>query len=336
MNFNGISQIGIVGGGSAALMLALEAAKKGVHTTLLDPQIDCIGAQVATEHIIATITNESIQKLSLRSDIVVFNTMLPYVLSSKLHAPTYPSRHVMNKLSNKKLVFNLLEEIQIPSVTTYYQDNKQDTYNVIEKLDFPFRFIKQYPDRIESMDILNEEDAADFILEEEKADSFLIQPIVSYERIIACLCIIDENGKITLYDPLEERFEEDKLCRIQIADSVSKTMLQKIARYNKKLLKEIAGTGVFTIKYGVKANKGVEFIEITPEISLSGVLTLEAYDMSVYEQYMHMILNMEVVAPSLIHNVHGTIRPTSMANIANMPYHIYNIGVARLCVTPND
>ncbi|WP_069998781.1 ATP-grasp domain-containing protein [Cellulosilyticum sp. I15G10I2] len=336
MNFNGINQIGIVGGGSAALMLALEASKKGIHTTLLDPQIDCVGAQVVTEHIIATITNESIQKLSLRSDVVVFNTSLPYVLNTKLHASTYPSRQVMNRLSDKKELLDLLEELQIPTITTYYQDNKADTFDKIENLTFPFRFIKQYADRIESMDITSAEDAADFILEEEKADSFLLQPITHYTSIIACLAIVDSDGKITLYDPLEEKFEGDTLCTIQIANDLSKTMLQKIGRYNKKLLKEIAGQGIYTIKYGLKPNKGVEFIEITPEISISGILTLEAYDMSIYEQYIHMLLNMKVIGPTLINNVHGIIKQDHSTKSINTPYHIYNVGITRLYVTPNE
>jgi len=336
MNYNGISQIGIVGGGSAALMLALEAAKKGIRTTLLDPEINCVGAEIVSEHIIATITNESIQKLSLRSDAVIFNLNLDYALEAKLHAPTYPSIQMINKLGDKKEILNLLERLQIPSPKTYYQDNKSETFEKIEKLGLPFKFIKQYKNRVESMDILSAEDAADFILEEEQAESFIIQPITNYPSVIACLCIIDKGGKIVLYDPLEEKFEEETLCTIQIANHLSKTMLQKIVRYNKKILKELGETGVYTIKYGVKPNKGVELIEITPEISLSGILTIEAYDMPIYEQYMHMILDMKVVQPTLTHNVHGIIKQNNTMKPANAPYHIYNIGVMRLCVTLND
>lgn len=336
MDFNGVSQIGIVGGGSAALMLALEAAKKGIRTTLLDPEINCIGAEIVSEHIIATITNESIQKLSLRTDAILFNTNLDYELDAKLHASTYPSIQMINKLSDKKELLNLLEKLQIPIPKTYYQDNKSDTFNKIEDIDFPFRFIKQYKNRRESMDIFNVEDAADCILEEEQADSFIIQPITAYSSVIACLCIIDNEGKMALYDPLEEKFEKETLCAIQVANHLSKTMLQKITRYNRKILKELGESGVFTIKYGLKPNKGIELIEITPEISLSGILTIEAYDMSVYEQYMHMILDMKVVQPTLTHNVHGIIKQNHTIKPINVPYHIYNIGVARLCLTLND
>lgn len=336
MNFNGISRIGIVGGGSGALMLALEAASKGIHTILLDPQINCVGADVVSEHIIATITGESIQKLSLRADTVIFNTNLNFQLITRLHAPCYPSKQIINQLSSKKELIELLEALEIPMLKTYLQDNRADTFNKIDTLSFPFRFIKQYKDRIESMDIQNAEDLGDFILEEEQADSFILQPINSYSSIITCLIIVDKEGKIVLYDPLEETFEEETLCTVQAANGISKTMIQKIARYNRKIMKEIGGPGVFTIKYGLKPNKGVEFIEMTPELPLSGILTIEAHDMSIYEQYLHMLLDMEVAAPTLVSNVHGTIRQNNPIKPAAVPYHIYNVGVARLCVTLNN
>lgn len=336
MNLNEINQIGIVGGGSSAIMLALEAAKKGVHTTLLDPKVDCVGAKIATEHMVAAITNESIEKLSLRTDVVVFNTNLDFELTSKLHSPTYPDRQIMDRLCGKKDMLDLLEALQIPVPKVYYQDNKAETFDKLEDLSFPFRFIKQYKDRSESVDVFDVEDVADFILEEETAESFMIQPITSYSRTIACLCIIDKKGKQFLYAPLEEKYEEAALCTVKLAGELSKTTLQKIGRYNKKLLKEIGGPGVFTIKYGVKANKGIEFLEMTPEIALSGILTLDAYDMSVYEQYMHMILDMGVVQPTLIQNVYGTIKDTNPRGLSGAPYHFYHLGVSRLCVTLDD
>ncbi|MDF2597164.1 MAG: ATP-grasp protein [Clostridia bacterium] len=336
MKVNEITQIGIVGGGSAALMLVLEAAKKGIRTTLLDPEINCIGAEAATEHMIATITNESIQKLSLRSDVIIVNTQLDYQLESKLHAPLYPSQEVMNKLSDKREIFTLLEGLQIPMTKTYYQDNEAETFNKIEELKFPFRFMKHYSDRVESMNIFTKEDAEDFILEEEKADSYIIQPITEYTSVIACLCIVDKGGKAVLYDPLEEEYEDDTLCKLSIASHLSKTMVQKITRYNKKLLKELGGCGVFTIKYGLTSNKKIEFLEMTPEISLSGILTLEAYDMPIYEQYVHMVLGMKVVSPTLMNHVHGTVKQNHAIKSISTPYHLYNIGVTRLCVTLND
>ena len=338
MDFNKINQIGIVGGGTSALMLCLEAAKKGIQTTLLDPQINCVGSQAATEHMIAPITNENIQKLSLRCDVIVFNTKLDYQLKAKLHAQTYPSRELMNTLSDPKEVLDLLEELNIPFVKTYYQDNKEEVFNTgeafsqVEKLEFPFRFMKKYKDRVESIDIFTQEDLADFILEiDEKADSFMIQPINTYSSIIVCPCIVDQKGNGILYEPIEEVYEENQLSTIQMPASLSKTMNQKLASYNKKLLKALGMRGLVTIKYGLKPNKAVEIIEITPAMPESAILTVHACDLSIYEQYMHVLLDVKAIPPTLLMSMTGSTTKPSIEALEEA-YHIYRLGTHALWV----
>ncbi len=333
MNLNGIKQIGIVGGGQGALMLCIEAAKMGIRTSLLDPKVNAVGAQIASEHIICAITNESIQKLSLRCDVVVFNTKPDFEINVKLHSKTYPPKENLKELYHYKNVLEILEVLEIPTMKTYYQDNQKLTFGEIEKLEFPFRFVKQYRDRTELMDVYNKEDLTDFILEvDDTAESFLLQPLSTYEKVIHYLCIVDEQGKIICYDPIEEYDEEDRLCRLNMVSTLSKSMQQRLTRYNRKLLKEIQAVGAFTIKYGVKANKSVELIDITPQLSMAALLTPEAYELSVYEQYMHLILGLKLTKPELEAYVHGTVRETKEQPAEDEVCHFYRFGLNNLCI----
>ncbi|WP_054741944.1 ATP-grasp domain-containing protein [Cellulosilyticum ruminicola] len=334
---NSVKRVGIVGGGVSTLMLCIEAAKVGIATTLLDPKVDCIGAQIATEHILATITNESIEKLSLRVDAIVFNTKLEFPLECRLHCKTYPSKTAMDELSNPKGILELLEILEIPTAPTYYQDNKEMVFEKIENISLPFNFIKQYGSRSELKCVENHEDMADFILDmDENIDSFAIQLIPEYAKTIISIVIVDEAGKAQIYDPLEVVYEAKKICRVKVADDITKTMTQKIARLNRKVLKELQGAGVYTIKYGIKANKSLEFVEITPEIDMAALLTLEAHNVSIYEQYMHMLMELSIVAPTLETYAHGHIKESDKPMDKNKPYHMYNLGLTNLCITRNS
>lgn len=329
-----IKSVGIVGGGVSALMLCIEAAKVGITTTLLDPQIDCIGAQVATEHILATINNENIEKLSLRVDAIIFNTKLDFPLECKLHCTTYPSKSAMVEMSNPKGILELLEVLEIPTATTYYQDNKEMAFEKIEHLSLPFNFIKQCGSRSELKRVENHEDIADFILDmDENIDSFAIQLIPDYARTIISLVIVDESGKPYIYDPLEAVYEAKEICSIKVPDDLTKTMIQKITRLNRKLLKELQGVGVYTIRYGIKTNKSLELIEITPQIDMAALLTLEAHNVSIYEQYMHLLMDMPVITPELESYAHGTIKETHKPEGKTKPYHMYNLGLTNLCIS---
>lgn len=332
-----VRRVGIVGGGVSALMLCIEAAKAGIATTLLDPKVDCVGAQIATEHILATINNENIEKLSLRVDAIIFNTKLDFPLECRLHCKTYPSKSAMGEMSNPKGILELLEVLEIPTAPIYYQDNKEMAFEKIENLTLPFNFIKQYGSRSELKRVETHEDIADFILDmDENIDSFTIQLIPEYAKTIVSVIIVDENGKANIYDPLEITYEAKKVCSVKIADDLTKTMIQKIARLNRKMIKELEGAGVYTIKYGIKANKSLELMEITPEIDMAALLTLEAHDASIYEQYMHLVMDMPIISPTLESYAHGTIKEAGKVVEKNKVYHMYNLGLTNLCITRNN
>lgn len=308
MSMDQEKQIGIVGGGISSLMLCIEAAKMGIRTCLLDPKVDCIGARVATEHIVGTITKENVKKMSLRCDAMIYNTKPAFEIDIKLHTTMYPYKEQINELYRFKNIMDILELLEIPTGKIFYQENNQDTFKELEHLEMPFRFIKQYQRDVKQLDIFSKEDLKDFMMEmDEEAESFVLQPLAEYKQVIACICLVDEKGKIYQYYPIEERTEDQNIYILSIGDSLSKSMCSKLARYNRKLLKEIQGVGAFTIKYGVKSNKSVEFIEITPELGAGSLLTLEAYDRSIYEQYIRMVLGMKVVAPERLYNAYGIV-----------------------------
>ena len=332
MSLSEIKQIGIVGGSASSLMLCIEAAKLGIRTCLLDPKVDCVGSRVASEHIIAAITSENIKKLSLRCDRVVYNTRPDIELDVKLHSKIYPSKDNINELYKFKNIMDILELLEIPTAHIFYQDNNEKAFKDLEGLTMPFRFIKQYKNYSKQMDIFTKEDLADFIMEvDEEAESFVLQPISDYKQIAACICMVDETGKVYQYHPIEESTEDDETCKLRIGDTFSKSMVSKLARYNRKLLKELGAVGVFTIKYGVKANKSVEFIEITPELGVGSLLTLESYDISIYEQFMRLLLDMKLTTPELISYAHGTVKASDTEFDKEQTGRMYKCGIANFC-----
>lgn len=332
MNLCDVKQIGIVGGGPSALMLCFELTKLGINTCLLDPQVNCMGSAVATEHIIASINKENIKKLSLRCDKVIVNTKLDFEMDVKLHAPIFPNKEALGEVCNLKNILDITELLEIPTAKVYYQDNRQDTFAQIEGLKMPFRFVKQYKGYSKQMDIFTKDDLADFILEmDEEAESFILQPIEEYKQTISCICFADTQGKVHLYQPIEVYYEEDGTCQLAISDKLTKTMINRLNRYNRKLMKEIKAVGAFTVRYGVKANKSVEFIDITPELGVGSLLTLEAYDVSVFEQYTRMILEMKNNAPVLESYAHAIIKETGEVD-KNEIGHLYRIDHHKVCI----
>lgn len=310
MSLKSINKIGIVGGGMSSLMICIEAAKLGITTCLLDPQLDCLASRMATEHIVGNITNENLKKLSLRCDYIIYNTRPDFEIDTKLHAELLPAKSGLNELYCFKNILDMIELVGIPTSHVIYEVNNEEAFKDLSELKMPFRFIKLYQNYSEQLDVFTREDLTTFVMDnEEEAESYILQPISDYKQIASCICIMDKEGKIYQYEPIQETTDDELIYHLNIGDCFTKNMVTKLSRYNRKLLKEINTPGIYTIKYGIRANKSIEFIEISPVLGLGSLLTTHAYQVSIFEQMIRMILGKKPLVPQLIQSLEGVVVP---------------------------
>lgn len=337
MSLKDIRQIGIVGGSVSSLMLCIEAAKRGIHTSLLDPKVDCVGSRVATEHLVAPITAENVKKLSLRCDCVIYNTKPDFKMDVKLHSRLIPSKETIEELYQFKNILEILELLEIPTAKIYSQQNDQEAFKEMDRLEMPFRFIKQYENSVKQLDVFSKEDLADFIMEtEEQAEGFILQPLSGYKQIAACICMVDASGRFYAYHPIQEETDTEDSCQLRMGQGFTKNMIARLTRYNKKLLKELNAVGVYTIKYGIKANKAVEFIEITPELGVGSLLTTKAYEYSIFEQYLRLALEMKPMPIKWLGNACGKVTGLCEDFDEEETCHLYDCGVVKLCISSEE
>ena len=333
-----IKQLGIVGGGISAVMLCNEAAKLGIKTTLLDPNIDCIGAELVNEHIIGSITPSNIDKLSLRCDALIFNQKINFKLTLKAPIPTLPSIDSLNNLYDFKNVCDLLESLEIPTPNHYYQDNTTSSFAKLEGVSLPLKLIKRFENHCEEFIALTADDLADFLLEtNETVSSFIITPIEDYKNVVTFICTFDSSKKFFSYEPT---ISQEIIATPPIAGSIikadveanlelSKTMLNRLTKYNKKLLQALGSHGCYTIKYGIKSNKSPELIDISPQIDTCGLITNSSYDVSAYKQTLYMLYLLVLPRPNKLLSLYGygcTIKDSNYVDKSTHPLiDLYNI-----------
>ncbi len=299
MSLSNVKNISIIGGGISTVLLCNEAAKRGIATTLLDPDIGCLGANVATEHMIGRLTKENLEKLAFRSDAIVYNGTACGVIDEKLKCNLYPKAQVINQLNNRYELLQMAQSLKIPVPAFYYQENKSLFMQDLKEISIPFRFYQLFEDRIEKSDILSQSDLSNFIFEvDEKADAWLIEEINTYEKIVISIVINDHNNKGVVYSAFEKTFLNNSLNNFSTPPTVSKTMLQKLNTYTNKITKHLEGPGVFSIKYGIKKNRSVELLNIVPKIDITGIMTQTSFDISIYEQTLNMLLGYPLVTPN--------------------------------------
>ncbi len=326
MNFTQeFTQLGIVGGGINAVMLCNEAAKLGIKTTLLDPDLNCVGAETVNEHIIGAITPSNIEKLVLRCNRVIINTDLEFKLETKAHKSVFPAEEGLNILSNFTSLQSLLEELEIPTPHYYYQDISSEPFANLDNISLPFKIIKQFKEHSKEFVISSTDDLADFILETgDNIESFAISPITAYKEIVTFTCIYDAKKHIYAYEPMVVYNDDECLYDIDASNNLTKTMLNRLTRYNKKLLQELNNPGCYTIRYGI--NKSPELIDISPVIPTQGLITNCSYDISIYKQYLYFLILASLPTPRKLSSLCGYASSDEPFVFNDSRIDMYNLG----------
>ena len=344
-----INQIGIIGGGISAIMLCNEAAKLGIKTTLLDPAIDCIGSELVNEHIIGAITPSNIEKLSLRCDVLIFNQKINFKLELKTSILTLPSIETLNTLYDFRKTNDLLEDLEIPVPDYYCQDANTACFNKLDGITLPLKLIKNFDNHCEEFIALTPDDLADFILETGTTpDSFIIAPIQDYKYTVTFICTFDSSKKFFSYEPtisheviVDAPIPESKaLADIEANLELSKTMINRLNKYNKKLLQSLDSMGCYTIKYGITSNKSPVLIDVSPEIDTCGLITNASYDVSIYKQVLYMIYLMILPKPEKLLSLYGyrcSICDTNYLGKSTPHFvDLYNIGNSGYYIKDNN
>lgn len=321
--------LGIVGSNLLASMLCLEAKKRGMQTLLLDPDIESITTQSADQHIIAPINQETVQRLTLRADAVVFcTTNIPTVDANFAHDKQYyPNETGRSLVGNRIEQLVLADLFEIPVPPYYHQKDKQVFSDKIETLSLPFTVYQVYAISYEAIVCTTEAErkALKTVLDDH-AIEWLVEEQEVYDRYLSVTALF-EAGKGHIYPVQEEIVTEEEVKWIHTPAQITKSMQNTLGKYVRKFAKESELEGLYTFQFGIKKNKRVALLYITPGITVGDIATAHYYNLSVYEQLLNLIEKKALHAPKLyVPNTVTVARTNDVAHKPTVPAHTYTFG----------
>lgn len=325
---NKIETLGLVGGNMLSNMISIEAKKRCIKTILLEPELNNIAGETCDSHITAPITEDTVKRLALKTDAIVFCTgqlvSLPESLM-KEHL-IYPSENGLQLMNNRIHQLTAAELCEVPVPKYYHQNNKLTFFKQMEEIELPFRLYQIYEKHYDVLDVYTKEDLEKFLFElDDEAIEWLIEEINDYDRFLS-VTALKAGDKVCTYPVQEEVLNDEAVKYIYMPAEISKAMHTKLTRYAKKILKDSETEGLFTFKFGVKSNRQVELININPGISVGDIATNHYSDLSVYEQLLNLIQGLpikdgEVIKPS----VTMVMKEENTKSIPKFPYHHYHL-----------
>ena len=296
--------LGIIGGGQLGSMLAVAANKLEIKTVIFCDDIDAPAQNFSNEFIYGQYNDQKkINEFLSKVDVITYEfENIPYEtlneinkIKSVLPKPSV-NRIIQHRLAEKDFINKLnirttqylsikkksdIEAVQdlIPALlktTTLGYDGKgQHLINSIED--------------VQGLDV-------DF------SKGYILEKLVKLKKEISIIITRFNDKKYEVYEPIENIHEDQILKYSTIPAVINEKILEQSKLWAIQIAEELKYVGTLCVEFFIDRNDNLYVNEVAPRVHNSGHLTINAYNISQFENHVRAVCNLDQVPLKKISN----------------------------------
>jgi len=313
LNVSNPPRIGIVGGGQLGKMLAMDAKRLGLKVNILDPSYDCPASSISDEHIVAGFNDrQGIMRLAEMSHVLTYEIELVDAdVLKELEDKGYKVRHpsyVVKVTQDKYMQKFILSKHGIPTARFMLIDGNLSD---VSSLGYPLviKVRKGGYDGRGNIVIRSKEDLEslrlkEFIRRYSSKDNigFYAEEYVNFVKEISVIVARAYDGSSVAY-PVAENIHDDGILDTSIVPArIDEHTYNKAREIARDVIDAFNGIGVFGVEMFLTSDGSIMVNEIAPRVHNSGHYTIEACNVSQFEEHIRAIMDMPLVEPRMICN----------------------------------
>ena len=289
--------LGIIGGGQLGSMLSVAAKKLNIKTTIYCDDIDAPAQKFCDEFIFGKYDDkEKISKFIEKVNIITYEfENIPYETLNEINK----KKSVLPKPSINRLIQHRLAEKDFVNklnirTTRYALVEKKEDLDALK--DFLPGILKtttmgydgkgQYPiTKIEEIDSLKIDFSKNYILEK----------LVKLKKEISVIITRFGINKYEIYEPIENTHEDQILKYSKIPAEISAEIFNQSKDWAISIAEELKYVGTLCVEFFIDRNENLYVNEIAPRVHNSGHLTINAFNVSQFENHIRAVCSLENV-----------------------------------------
>ena len=296
--------IGIIGGGQLGSMLCSASKNLNIKTVIISDDEKAPAQFFADEFIFCKYDDDlKIEEFSNKVDFVTFEfENIPYGTLSKIDN----IKKVNPKPSINKIIQNRLSEKDFLNKnnikTTSYISVKNES-ELKSSQDFIPGILKTCTlgyDGKGQYKINNQEELDNLKVDFE--NHYILEKFVKLRKEISVIITRFGKQKYEVYDPIENVHEDQILKYSKIPADVSEDLFNKSKEWAKYIAEELDYIGTMCVEYFIDKNDNLFVNEIAPRVHNSGHLTINAYNVSQFENHIRAVCGLEKVETKKLYN----------------------------------
>ena len=289
--------LGIIGGGQLGSMLSAAAKKINIKTIVYCDDINAPAQNFCDEFIFGKYDDkQKILEFINKVNIITFEfENIPYKTLNEINKekPVLPKPSINKLIQHRLSEKDFINKLNIR--TTKYSSVKKKS-ELESLVDFIPGILKtttlgydgkgQYPiQKIEDIQSLKIDFSKEYILEK----------LVKLKKEISVIVTRFGSNNYEVYEPIENVHEDQILKYSKIPAEISKDIFNQSKDWAISISEELKYIGTLCVEFFIDINENLYVNEIAPRVHNSGHLTINAYNISQFENHIRAVCSLEKI-----------------------------------------
>ena len=315
--------LGIIGGGQLGSMLAVAANKLEVKTVIFCDDIDAPAQNFSNDFVHGPYDDQDkIKDFINKVDVITYEfENIPYETLNKINKikPVLPkpsvNRIIQHRLAEKDFINNLnIRTTQYISIKRKSDIEPMQNLlpGILKTVTLGYDGKGQHP--INSLENLNSTDV-------DYSKEYILEKLIKLKKEISIIITRFSSHKYEIYEPVENAHEDQILKNSKIPAEISNKILEQSKLWATQISEELKYVGTLCVEFFIDRNDNLYVNEIAPRVHNSGHLTINAYNISQFENHVRAVCKLEQIPLKKISNAKMTnIIGEQIINYRNKKY----------------
>ena len=296
--------LGIIGGGQLGSMLAIAAKKLQIKTVVFCDDADAPAQNFCDKFIYGNYDdNQNISEFVEQVDVVTYEfENIPYEtlneinkIKNVLPRPSV-NRLIQHRLAEKDFINKL--NIRTTRYVSVKEKSEINTLNdflpgILKTVTLGYDGKGQHP--INSINELNKMNI-DF------SKGYILEKLIKLKKEISVIITRFDYSKYEIYEPIENIHEDQILKYSKIPAEINEKLFEQSKNWAIIIAEELKYVGTLCVEFFIDRNENLYVNEIAPRVHNSGHLTINAYNVSQFENHIRAVCGLEQVKLKKISN----------------------------------
>ena len=310
--------LGIIGGGQLGSMLAVAANKLGIKTVIFCDDFNAPAKKFSNDFIHGEYNDQSkINKFLSKVDIITYEfENIPYETLNEINKlkPVLPKPSVNKIVQHRIAEKDFINKLNI-STTQYVSIEKRSEIDSVKNFlpgllktttlgyDGKGQHLINNIEELDSLDI-------------DYSKGYILEKLIKLKKEISIIITRFSDKKYEIYEPIQNLHEDQILKHSKIPAEINDKILEKSKLWATKIAEELGYVGTLCVEFFIDINENLYVNEIAPRVHNSGHLTINAYNISQFENHVRAICKIEQIPLKKLSNA-------KMLNIIGDQINIY-------------